>query len=504
MLPLYDVSADNSSGVKIAFHTSNMGQFLIGAYDLTSLTGKYIDLQYLRDAPNAPEACGSEALPTANDKRFNIQGQAKVQRVYRSFTSNSTTTYDIVLVMDTSLSMSFDWYDRQSGQTGYVASNARINDAKRVITDFVRNFDLTKDTGDPDARIAFVTFGGTAPGKNDPSLGGNTPAGFDPAIVQEGWATACAADQIEDDCGASASLKWAAIQTKAAAITPRGVTPGPIGFEEIENLLKSKRTPPPGKKYEQIVVFATDGVFNVCGATAGTRSCPYGEVVPADSSNSASSDITYRLYNAGYNAVSGRPVWQAQQVANRIKASGARIFVVSLTPTCLAGNSSCFDPAGLPEMSNGTGYYYKANDAGAISEIFATIQQKIVYDTCIPREVTDEAAGATVVLTSPENPTFKLQTVTDPSGTYVFNNLVAGEYVVRVNPALSVSSPEDGLVRTYSRLRNSLSLSEETQASVYINPQYPNGATEYSSILLSLPVGSDTAPNNACNTPSTP
>jgi hypothetical protein len=369
-----------------------------------------------------------------------------------------------------------------------------------VITEFVRNFDHSRTTGDPDARIAFVTFGGTAPGKKDYAEGNSTtPSGFEPAIVQAGWSTSgCPAEALITPTLCTDDMKWAPIQSKASSIAPRGLTPGPIAFEKVETLLKDTRTPPAGKKYEQVVVFATDGVFNVCGTSAGKQSCPYGGVVPFDGT---SNNILYYLNNPGYNAVSGRPVWQAQQVASRIRASGARIFVVALTPQCLPGSTSCFDPTGLNDMSSGTGFYYQADASSTIASIFATIRQKIVLDTCAPGETTELAPGARVILKRPDNPTWSMQTTADAAGAYVFQNLSAGEYVVRVDPPLSLASSEDNLTRTYSRIRNNLSLTEENQASVYINPQYPNGATEYSSILLSLPLADDGAPHNGCTMP---
>ncbi len=65
-------------------------------------------------------------------------------------------------------------------------------------------------------------------------------------------------------------------------MTPSGYTPGPTAFETVETLLANKRTPPAGKKYAQIVVFATDGVFNICGKDVGERSCPTGSLTPRE------------------------------------------------------------------------------------------------------------------------------------------------------------------------------------------------------------------------------
>jgi hypothetical protein len=277
----------------------------------------------------------------------------------------------------------------------------------------------------------------------------------------------------------------------------RGGTPGPIGFEAVEQLLQNKRTPPAGKKYGQIVLFATDGVFNVCGSGSGQK-CPYGYTVPIDGSLGGDPQNYYN--NPGYNMVSGRPIWQAQQVASRIRNTGARIFTIALTPRCVPGVQYCFDPAGLRDMSSGSGYYYEADDGEALASIYAYIREAIEYDTCVPHEKQEQAGSARITLTRPDNPTWEMETTTDSAGAFQFDQVPAGEYVLKVTP-LDIRSPEDSLTRRYSRVRNGLNLSEEGQVSVTINPQYPSGSTVYSQVQMSLPYGPDGIPLNGCTTP---
>ncbi len=99
----------------------------------------------------------------------------------------------------------------------------------------------------------------------------------------------------------------------------------------------------------------------------------------------------------------------------------------------------------------------------------------------------------------PENPTWSKHTVTDSSGLYQFDSLAAGQYVIKAAPVTLTSS--DGHSYTYSRVRNGYNLSEEGQVSVYIDPQYPDGASVPSEIWLSLPYGEDGTPLNVCTTP---
>ncbi len=478
MLPIYDASGGSASP-QTAFHMVNMGYFMLRGAKVSGNT-KYMDLLYLGTAVASPTECGSEEPESAiNPKQFTIKGDVLNNRVWKSGKSSRTTTYDIVVIMDTSGSMAYDWQDRDVGESGYKASNARINDAKKVVRDFVREYDISSDKGDPDARIAFVTFGGST------------------AVVQSGFQAACSSALIEDECG-NKDAKWSTVQVKAAAMTPSGYTPGPRAFEAVETLLANKRTPPAGKKFAQIVVFATDGVFNVCGNAVGERPCTAGQLTPREG-NASNNDV---LYNSAYNAVSGRPIWQAQQVATRIKNSGANIFIVALTPTCRAGDTGCFNPAGLSDMSSGSNYYHQANESGALEKIYENIGETIVYDTCVPNEITEPVNNATVVLTKPDNPTWRQQVKTNSAGMFEFDELQAGQYIVKVEPSITVKSPEDDLTRTYSRTRNGRSLSEEGQASVYVNPQFADGATVSTQLLLSLPFDASGSPNNACTMPA--
>lgn len=488
VLPMYTDSTGNGSNAK--FYVQKMAYFEIKDYNLTG-GSKYITVRYLGDANVAPEECAGDP-PTVGQapdctstglacdpaKIFNVEGTAKVNRVWRT-TQSKGKTYDIVLVMDTSGSMGWDWNDRESGEAGY--QYPRLNDAKKAIVNFVQSYDI-KD--DPDARIAFVTFSGT---------------GSNAAVVQQDWTAACAASKLANNCNSTAgdtsnANKWKTIQDKANAMTANGYTPGPQAFEKVEALLKNKRTPPAGKEYGQIVLFATDGVFNVCGSTVGQVNCPAGTLVNSQGYANA-------IYDAGFNMVSGRPVWQAQQVAGRIKGAGASVFVVALTPTCQPNDPQCFQTSGLTEMSSGSGYYYSAKDGSAMQNIYSLINTKIDDDTCKPEEDGDPgifAEGATVTLTQPSNPTFLKKTTTDSNGYYRFENLPAGDYVVKVNPSFSAKSPVDGLYRKYSRLRNGYNLAEETQASVYVNSEYPDGSTVPSEIRLSMPLGPDGTQLNGC------
>jgi hypothetical protein len=156
----------------------------------------------------------------------------------------------------------------------------------------------------------------------------------------------------------------------------------------------------------------------------------------------------------------------------------------------------------LKDMSSGSNYYYQADDSAAMAGIYDTVREKINYDTCVPGEVTQPAAGASVLLTKPDNPTWSMRTVTDSAGAFQFGDLLAGQYVVKVEPSLTLVSPEDGLKRTYSRTRNGRSLSEEGQASAYISPQYPDGATVSTQLLLSLPLDENGSPHNGCTMPA--
>jgi len=478
ILPMYTEATGNGSSIK--FYVQGMGRFRVTGYELTG-NPKYLQFQYLGEASANPEECASETV--SDPKRFNIAGTTKVNRVWRT-NSSSSTTFDIVVVLDESYSMWFDWEGRRQDRNDpkYKSENARIHDARKAIVGFLQSYDIAAD---PDARISFVTFAGKDRG--------NT------ARVEVDWTKACA--NPATGCGGSTN-QWKTIQDQVMSIQPDHNTPGPAGMEVAEQQLRNKRTPPAGKQYQQIVLFATDGVFNICGKDVGQENCPVGQQTPCDGNSRQEKE--YCLGNPQYNMVNGRPIWQAQQVANRIKAGGARLFMITISPKCteeLKKANDCFDTSGLPDMSSGTGYYYDANDPQVLMGVYGKIKQQITDTRCLPMEKTELAEGAQMTLTMPSNPTFVKTVIADSDGKWNFTGLEAGEYSVKVNPSYSVRSPEDGKSRTYVRLRNGLNLSEETKASVYLNPQFANGSTVYSEVLLSLPLGTDRTPLNGCTTP---
>jgi hypothetical protein len=199
MLPMYDVVSSD----KASYHTVNMGKFKIQRVELNGQP-KYIDLMYIGNASTVPKGCSSEAHWTSPDdsvplRTYTISGDTKVDRVWRTLKSSNTTTYDIVIVMDTSGSMDFDWNERRPGTSGYLYP--RMKDAKTVLKSFVQQYNISPETGDPDARMAFVTFSGS---KNNNDL---------KIITQANWTKACADQSIPNNCGGDAQ-KWSAIQTK--------------------------------------------------------------------------------------------------------------------------------------------------------------------------------------------------------------------------------------------------------------------------------------------------
>jgi hypothetical protein len=418
-------------------------------------------------------------------EEYNVVGTVEVDRVWREMVSSgSGYTNDIVLVMDTSASMAWDWNNRSSGQSGY--TGARLNDAKQALSAFVRSYDVSPQTGDPDARIAFVTFGGS---RDDRNLA---------VTVQSPWDTACN-NVATQGCGEDD--KWSTVQREVNRMAASGFTPGPLAFEEVEQLLKQRRTPPTGKTYRQIVIFASGSVFNVCGAQGGgSQQCPTTYKVPVPAGTKEADKPSY--YNSpSYNMVSGRPIWQAQQVTNRIRTAGAQIFMVALTPQCQSNQAYCFDPQGLKEMSGGN--YFGANSSAALTNVYQQIRDQMVGSTtttCVPYEQREAANGARVILTQPNNPTWKKETTTTRNGSFAFNGVLAGQYIVTVAPLDRISS-EDGKTRRYSRVLNARNLNEEGQASVAVSADVADKKAVSSELTLSLPTQAGGTPNNGCTTP---
>jgi hypothetical protein len=136
-------------------------------------------------------------------------------------------------------------------------------------------------------------------------------------------------------------------------------------------------------------------------------------------------------------------------------------------------------------MSSGSGYYFKAHDRDGLAAVYNQIRENL-GGACVPQERSEIAGEVTVMLKkSGETSWSKSVKSADGTGAYSFTGLEPGQYYVTAMPK-EITSPEDRLTRKYSRVRNGLSLGEEGQASVYINPQLPNNATVYSELLLSL------------------
>lgn len=478
-MPMYD-TAGNQDGTT-SFHVVRMGYFRISSVNMGS--NPFLTVTYLGDKHStATECAGEPDVPPPTPKLYKISGTANLNRVWGSDLTGATS-YDIVIVMDRSGSMSYDWQDDRPEDTANYAY-PRMNDARVAVRDFVRNYDLTKD---PDARMSFVTFGGT----------GST------AVTQEvGWATSgCTMFQITSTL-CTDDMKWAPIQSRAENVQTDGWTPGPLAFEQAKTLLGNRRTPPAGKNYGQIVLFATDGVFNVCGnyidpgpVTSACTPQTAGEQVPFDGSYPGTgNEADYYLNNPGYNQMPGRPIWQAQQVAMQIKSElGARIFVVALTP-----RGGAFSPAGLPEMSSGgNDYYFQADDANTLANIYTRIDQQLLVGDCLPFEKKSPVGGVTVTLSQPGNPNADVTTTTDANGNFRFTDLVDGSYTVEVQDR-TLTSPEDGISRTYSRIINANNPSEEGKLSIDLSRERPNGSISRADILWTMPLGDNGAPLNGC------
>lgn len=483
-LPIYDRSG---SDAQTSFHIVRMGRFKLVSFSLNGTTSSNIQLQYLGDQTYAVAECAPPLPDVPQPPSYPIEGRVQYTQIYgKAPTKNVLTTYDIVIVMDLSGSMNQDWYDRPA--TG---ANARMADARKAIVNIVQDFDVESD---PDARMALITFN-------------NDSAKKQVGLEKNG----CPKPTIEEpNRKCKKTEKWTSIQNSAATLTPIGGTPGPLAFEMARDMLRDNvRTPPAGKRYGQVVIFATDGVFNVCGGYTENRPdinlCPSGSVVPPFPNNLLDgTPYTSYTNNAAYNVMPGRPIWQAQKVAAQIKATGARIFTVALKAQCLPTIPSCFNPAGLSEMSSGSGFAYQANDSSSMAKIYDTIMEKITETGagCDPYSKPLAAApGAKVLLTQAQNPTFKEETTTDPNGNFRFSNLRAGVYTLTVKPAYQAKG-DDGVTRTYSTVVNSRNPNETDKATVDINDKRPDGAATDTGLELYIEKDANGVPLSPCPLPT--
>ncbi len=145
-LPIYDIAG---SGGQSAFHIVRMGKFKLDSFDMTG-SGAFIQLQYLGDKNYSVTECATPPPPP--QPVYTLTGQARFTEVYsKPKTTLVPTSYDIVIVMDLSGSMNYDWNDQPT--SGGAA--ARMTDARKAIASIVRGYNVEDD---PDARMALVTF----------------------------------------------------------------------------------------------------------------------------------------------------------------------------------------------------------------------------------------------------------------------------------------------------------------------------------------------------------
>jgi hypothetical protein len=205
-LPIYDQAGSGQT----SFHIIRIGKFRMIDYDGGG-SDAFMQLEYLGDKNYAVTEC--IAPPPVIPIPYQLTGQAQFSEVYsRRPTNNKPTTYDIVIVMDLSESMKWDWHDRWSHESGF--SGARLNDARAAIRDIVRGYDVEAD---PDARMALVTFK-------------NNSADLRVGLTTNG----CPEPTLEEpDRECTDDEKWEDIQAAAATLTASGATPGPLAFEVV-------------------------------------------------------------------------------------------------------------------------------------------------------------------------------------------------------------------------------------------------------------------------------
>ena len=354
-----------------------------------------------------------------------IAGRVEINPRYVVLSQTQPTPLDIVLVLDASGSMNwnYDGYGTLSqesfnrGLWQYQPVNAqgvgkpinceapeilvlavgcqsadawanyqerRIYLAKQLAKQFLESFPWK-----PNDRAALVTFnGGTT---------GAPPA--DPlATLTQVYPSSGLTSNIVGGSGSLADL----LIHQAASVNPgssepqqlyttSGASPGALGLRRVRSVLN---VPSNGRR-ERNVILLTNGTFDV--SLLGVRS-------PTSSPND--------------NFGEGKPISQAVEEAEQLKIDAQRpagIYAVALSQT--------FDLSGLTEIASAmrAPFYHEAHDPNVLPDILANITPYVTVATCDPREEgwqTPNISNATDVTGAP---TTRVGTVTarDANGNLV-------------------------------------------------------------------------------------
>lgn len=363
-----------------------------GGQDLTRGSGWFLDLVKIGPAIRCPR---NQSEVFLNDTPVTLAGSIKI-KPQLSTTPNSRQPVDVIVVLDASGSMNWDWSGIGTASSTLIAdlqnanalppgagvgkpidcvallglakgcqsadaysdySQRRLYQAKQAVKGFIEGFqwNIGQD------RAAVVTYNGSGAGtqvKTWPTTGLSTN-------ILGGTGSGSVVDLLINQ----AASKSPGSTNPSDLYTTIGNSPGALGLQRAKQLLDSGSSA--GR--ERVVIFLTDGLLNV----------DLNGVASSKETIDANYDPTWKT-NLPINQAGA----QADLIKDQNNPKNAKIYVLAM--------GSQFSQAGLDYMASSKSppFFDTANSGNALKGLLDKIGSDIIYGDCEPTSLQPQVPSA--------------------------------------------------------------------------------------------------------------
>jgi hypothetical protein len=407
-VPIYDYTTGTGSNVK--YHVAGFAKYFITGYNFQG-SDKWLKGYFVQTDPSTSEAgCSFYGTKTVKlrppmDVSRNIEGRVAYQWYSVESSNGGQTAYpvDVVLVMDTSGSMSQSW---GGGET-------KIGTARHVLGEFAGR--LRADIGDKAAVVHFPKVNGL-----------NDAAGYE--TFSKNYKLSCGNGNDRSNYRFRAETlldltsQMQTVTNTVASLGANGGTPIADAMNTAFNILNG---PNHVDGHAKVVILASDGMTNV---TQDGRWTGY--------SGSTTS---------GMGGCNGTAEAQAMDVAEAAKMAGVTVFTVAI------GND--FSGTILRTMASTDSdplkpHFFTAANPAAMEQIYASLGTRVTNlgGECKVTPVERPADGDAAYVAIWKSGVKVAETTCSDSGSFVFQNVEPGTYT------FDASTTRDGL--TYDVFTN--------------------------------------------------